>query len=270
MLNNSKNEPMSNIMHGVTSLSDLDDSIDEHLLEQQSSSASGPFTPFQSSTDPSTPSTPVSPVSPTQPDSTSTDGTVPLTRTRTESEIREEENPTIRVLGVKYDLDTIIVNFSIIAVWIAIWWFSGLYRTLQYDPAFFLVFFLFASYMLINVASAGTTSGGVVYELNILLNVEQMISILFGSFMLFVLFNQSIPYHDSCRTLVFNLAMSVMMILATSSMWVNVVTSGRAFRFVRKLKQGIYNASLSIFVLILMIMLKANPCGVVPSPSTES
>lgn len=177
-----------------------------------------------------------------------------------ESEIGEKRNPTIDLFGRELDVDSTVVMVLILLIWIVIWFYSGLWKTLQYDPSFSIIFFLFIAYVLANLATSGTTSGGVVYELNILLSVEQMVSILFGTIVLFALFNNRLDTDETCRSIVSKLSVSIVVILATASLWVNIYTSGRAFRAVRKFKQGIYNISLTLFIVIGLLFLKNTPC----------
>jgi hypothetical protein len=170
----------------------------------------------------------------------------------------DQQNPAIEIFGNKYDRDTAIVVFIILFIWCVIWGVTGLWRTLiRRDFTFIFIFVIFCVYMLAMIASSGRTSGGVVYELNILLTVEQMISILFGTIVLFTLFGHNLPIHTNCKTVIFRLSLSIVIILTTASLWVNVWTSGRSFRALRKFKQGIYNVSLTLFILIGLIYLKA-------------
>jgi hypothetical protein len=170
----------------------------------------------------------------------------------------EKKNTTWSLFGNEYDVDTTVVLLLTIVIWIIIWRSSGLYKTLRYDPIFIIIFLLFILYSIINIFTSGTTSGGVVHELNILLTVEQMISILFGTVVLFALFFNKIPLHQNCKSVVYRLTLSIIIILTTASLWVNVITSGRAFRAIRKFKQGIYNISLALFILIGLIALIRN------------
>lgn len=173
----------------------------------------------------------------------------------------EKENPTWTLFGHKYDVDTTIVLLLTIIIWIIIWRSSGLYITLKYDPVFIAIFVAFILYSFLNIFTSGFTSGGVVHELNILLTVEQMISILFGTVVLFALFSSRMPLHHNCKEVVARLALSIIIILTTASLWVNVITTGRAFRAIRKFKQGIYNISLTLFIVIGVIFLKAKDCS---------
>jgi len=177
-----------------------------------------------------------------------------------ESEIGEKKNATWNLFGNEYDVDTTVVLLLTIIIWILIWRTSGLYKTLRYDPIFIIIFLLFILYSIINIFTSGITSGGVVHELNILLTVEQMISILFGTVILFALFSDKIPLHHNCKAVVSRLTLSIIIILTTASLWVNVITSGRAFRAIRKFKQGVYNISLALFILIGIIFLKGKDC----------
>lgn len=180
----------------------------------------------------------------------------------------EKKNATWRFFGNEYDVDTTIVLLLTIVIWIIIWRTSGLYKTLRYDPIFIIIFLLFILYSIINIFTSGTTSGGVVHELNILLTVEQMISILFGTVVLFALFSDKIPLHRNCKAVVSKLTLSIIIILTTASLWVNVITSGRAFRAIRKFKQGVYNISLALFILIGIIFIKGKDCQ--PGKVTDS
>jgi hypothetical protein len=179
-------------------------------------------------------------------------------------DIGEKQNPTIDFLGRKYDRDSAVVGLVLIVIWGLIWRTSGLWKTLRYDLSFTFIFFLFALYVIANIVTAGTSSGGVVYELNILLTVEQMISILFGTVVLFALFGKNLPIHDNCRHIILKLSMSIVVILTAASLWVNVWTSGRAFRSIRKFKQGVYNIALTLFIIIGLIFIKGNKC---PEPT---
>jgi hypothetical protein len=178
-------------------------------------------------------------------------------------DIGEKQNPTIQFLGYTYDRDSAIVGLILIIIWIIIWKTSGLWKTLRYDISFIVIFFLLILYIIANIATAGTSSGGVVYELNILLTVEQMISILFGTVVLFALFGKNLPIHENCRHIILRLSMSIVVILTTASLWVNLWTSGRAFRSVRKFKQGIYNVALTLFIIIGLIFIKGSKCPAV-------
>ena len=179
-----------------------------------------------------------------------------------DEEIKEKHNPVLSIFGKSYDLDSIVVGLILIAIWVFIWKRSGLWKTLikpsggDYDIVCTLIFILFNLYVLVNIWSAGTTSGGVVYELNILLTVEQMISILFGTMVLYAIFSQKISVHKSCEPLLFTLIFIVVILLTISSLWVNVWTSGRGFRALRKFKQGLYNIALALFIVIGVITMR--------------
>ena len=173
----------------------------------------------------------------------------------------EKKNATWTLFGNEYDVDSAIVLLLTIIISVIIWRTTGLYKTLHYDPIFIIIFVLFIAYAILNIFTSGTTSGNTVHELNILLTVEQMISILFGTVVLFALFFDKIPLHENCKTVVSRLSLSIIIILTIASMWVNVISSGRAFRMVRKFKQGVYNISLALFVLIGLILFKGKDCS---------
>lgn len=175
-----------------------------------------------------------------------------------DSEIGEKRNPTVRLFGSEIDRDSLFVMILLMGIWTLIWKSSGLGKTLNADVTFTVIFWLLILYMLISIKTSDTTSGGVVYELNILLSVEQMISILFGTVVLFALFGKNLPVHDNCRRVISQLSLSIIIILTLASMWVNVFTSGRMFRAVRKFKQGIYNIALALFLIIGLIFIKGN------------
>jgi hypothetical protein len=172
--------------------------------------------------------------------------------------INEKTNPTWDFFGYKLDLDSTIVFIAIIVIWVWIWHITGLRRTLMKDTLFTFIFISFIIYCIGNILTAGHRSGGVVYELNILLTVEQMVSILFGTFVLFTIFLYRIDMHDTCRALVKQLITYNIIILTCASLWVSIWTSGRAFRAIRKFKQGLYNVSLSFFILIGFLYLKTS------------
>jgi hypothetical protein len=179
-----------------------------------------------------------------------------------EEDIGKKQNPTWNLFGKKIDVDTTIVSSLVILVWIIIWNTTGLFNVIKKgDKIFISIFILFILYVITNTYTAGHSSGGVVYELNILLTVEQMISILFGTIVLFSLFNNKINIDKNCSRVINKLVMSIVVILSTSSLWVNVITNGRAFRAIRKFKQGIYNASLTLFIIVGMIYVRGTSCN---------
>jgi hypothetical protein len=194
---------------------------------------------------------------------TTTVVTTPETTKMTEAEsIGENQNPVIRVMDYDLDLDSVTVSLLIVFMWVTIWYASGLWKTLRYDWVFTFVFLLFILYIVTGVITAGTTSGGIVYELNILLTVEQMIAILLGSAIVFALFaTKNLPSPPGCEPIVFRLLMSDVVILLMASLWVNVITTGRAFRFIRKLKQGIYNIALTFLIIVGIIYVKGVRCS---------
>jgi len=138
-------------------------------------------------------------------------------------------------------------------MWVLIWHSTGLLKQMRTNMSYAVVFSLFILYQLANIITSGNKSGGVVYELNILLTVEQMISILFGTIIVFVLFHEKLPIHDKAKPVIFRLALFIVGLLGFASLWLNVITSGRAFRAIRKAKQQFYNISYSLFILIAMI-----------------
>jgi len=172
-------------------------------------------------------------------------------------DIGKSDNPTILVGGRKLDYDTMLVMLVTVVAWITIWQQSGLLSQILRNPSLLFVFVAFIGYSIMNVYTSGTTSGGVMYELNILLTVEQMISILFGTMVLFAVFYQRIPFiPDRCKFTIHKLIIPIVMVLTISSMWLNLVTSGRSFRALRKLKQGFYNIALALFIVITVVLLK--------------
>jgi hypothetical protein len=197
------------------------------------------------------PPPPPQPVAPTKP---AEEGT---------SEIGEKKNPVVVIGGREYDRDSIIVIGLVIFIWVLVWLTSGLYNVLRYDTLFIIIFAVFIIYMFMTIFTSDTTSGGVVYELNILLTVEQMISILFGTVALFTLFSKNLNanIHENCHAILFRLCVSILIILSMASLWINVITSGRMFRAIRKLKQGCYNIALTLFIIVGLIYYKGTSCA---------
>ena len=169
----------------------------------------------------------------------------------------ESENPTIDVFGHKIDQDTLIIMGVMLVFWILIFFRSGVTDILQNNTTLYTIFIFFGLYLLANTFTSGHKSGGVVYELNILLTVEQMVSILYGTMVLFLLFNKNIPISDTHKAVVNNLGVIIIFLLTIASMWVNLYSSGRSFRFLRKFKQGVYNIALVCFSMILVIYLQS-------------
>jgi hypothetical protein len=173
-----------------------------------------------------------------------------------EIDIGEVKNPTITLMGKEYDLDSIVVISIVLFIWFLVWNNTGLIKLAQQDTTYLFIFIIFPMYMILNMTTSGLTSGGVIYELNILLSVEQMIAILFGTVVLFVLFMKNLPVGSEWHVTLYTIGVSMIILLCTASLWVNVVTSGRAFRMVRKFKQGIYNICLVLFIVLTVLFLK--------------
>mgnify|MGYP001826695138 CR=1 FL=1 len=228
---------------------------------------SAPSTP----TPPSAPSTPTQPPPPPPPPPPA-----PVTEGAEGGEGGEGEggegvelqgNPTWTVGGAVIDRDTALVMLVVVAIWAGVWWFSKLHRTLAKDAVFGGLFAAFILYSVANVLTAGSSSGGVVYELNILLTVEHMISILLGTVVLFLAFLQQIPVNPLCKAIVQQLTVTVFVLLLAASMWVNIFTSGRSFRALRKFKQGLYNVALALLILVGIIFVKGRCGDTPPTPS---
>lgn len=171
--------------------------------------------------------------------------------------IGKSDNPTITIGNKKLDYDTMLVMLVTVVAWVTIWHQAGLLPQVLRNPSLLFVFLFFIGYCIMNVYTSGTTSGGVMYELNILLTVEQMIAILFGTMVLFAVFYQKMPFiPNKCKFTIHQLIIPIVIVLTISSMWLNLVTSGRSFRALRKLKQGFYNISLALFAVIAVVLLK--------------
>lgn len=176
-------------------------------------------------------------------------------------EIGEKQNPTFTFLGYKFDTDSAIVMGLLVFIWFIVWKSTGLLSLVKYDLTFLVVFILFIIYCIINLYTSDTVSGSIVYELNILTSVEQMVAILYGTMVLFTLFHHFLPILDGCKNLVFKILISIVIIMTIISMWVNVFVTGRAFRALRKFKQGIYNIALILFLLVALIYIKQKDCS---------
>lgn len=219
--------------------------LDQILKEAIASSVD---TPKNTPTEATSPTPPPPPVQQTQPK-------------EDESEIDEKSNPTLLLFGRKLDIDSIVIHLAISFIWVLVWWYAGLLVRVKGHPLFGFIFILFIAYNLGSIFTAGHSSGGVVYELNILLTVEQMVSILFGTIVLFTLFRHNLVVKDKCEPIITTICYSMMIILTLASSWVSIWTSGRAFRAIRKSKQGLYNITLFLFVVVgLVLITSADNC----------
>ncbi len=168
-----------------------------------------------------------------------------------DEEIVEKSNPTIEFLGWHLDVDSTVIMLSSIAIWVLIWYKSGLFDVLPKDNSLYMILFgFFILYSIINMVTSGSKSGSVLYELNILLTVEQMVAILFGTVIVFTLFNDKLQIHQDQKSVITRVSVSIMILLSFASLWLNVITSGRAFRAIRKGKQALYNISYCLFIVI--------------------
>ena len=175
-----------------------------------------------------------------------------------EEEIREKQNPIFELFGLRLDIDSTIAIGLGIFVWVYIWHVTGLLDLIHKKYSYLVIFSMFILYSLVNIVTSGSKSGGVVYELNILLTVEQMISILFGTMVVLTLFSEKIPTHPEIKRTVSRILISILMMLSLASMWINVITSGRAFRAIRKTKQSFYNISLALVATIGVLVFNSS------------
>jgi hypothetical protein len=167
-----------------------------------------------------------------------------------DEEIIEKGNPTIEFLGLELDVDSSVIMLTSVAIWVLIWYNSGLLRDLKRNWMYLVIFGFFILYTVANMITSGSKSGSVLYELNILLTVEQMIAILFGTVIVFVIFNDKLSIHPNAKSMINKLAFILVILLSVSSLWINVITSGRAFRAIRKGKQALYNIAYCLFIVI--------------------
>lgn len=184
----------------------------------------------------------------------SIDSTVP------EDEIGEKGNPTFMFQGFEIDVDTARVVGLLLVIWIFIWRITGVYTSLRHDLLFTFIFISFTIYLLTALVTSGHYSGSITYELNILLSVEQMLIIVFGTVVLFTLFSSKLSVHESCAPVIKRINLAMLVLLCTANLWVSIYNSPRAFRTIRKMKQGIYNIVMIMFMVCLMIILRGNQC----------
>jgi hypothetical protein len=241
-----------------------------------------PYTPYQQTEyfDPVPPSSPADnntypPIelpavfSPSNPPSNSSNSSNSSSTPPTEI-LGEKVNPLIYIGNEPFDRDSAIGIVIVLYVWIYIWYATGLRKTLLYDGTFFIIFWIFSLYMLFSIITSDITSGGVIYELNILFTTEQSIAILLGSTIVFMLFHDKIGTHPNCRPIITKLSLSIFMLLVSSSLWITAYSTGRMFRFLRKIKQGFYNMALVLFLIIGIIFIKGNVCPMPLSAETKT
>ncbi len=176
----------------------------------------------------------------------------------TDDTIHERENPTVNLFGLILDRDSLFVTLTAIATWILIWSYTGLLQKIPSNWIFLVIFSSFIIYTILNLLSSTPTSGNALYELNILLTVEQMVAILFGTVIVFVLFSDRLNIHVEAKRVIERIGYATLILLSISSLWVNVITSGRAFRVVRKGKQAIYNIAYVLFIAIGFLCFSAS------------
>jgi hypothetical protein len=176
-------------------------------------------------------------------------------------DIRESKTPTILIAGHQVDRDAVILGVSTLIVWGTICWY--IMNNIQLPPMFkwpvTIIMSLFAVYIVVAVLSMDPSSGGIVFELNNLTSVEQMISVILGSFVVFfglIFFIPSIP--TETRHVLITLACVSLLLLGVISMWVNTIMSGRAFRNLRRFKQAMYNMVLCLFIIQNWILLSSS------------
>lgn len=177
------------------------------------------------------------------------------------------QNPVIVIRGKKYDSDTIKIAIVIITIWVIIWYNTGLLEIIKADKIFLVIFAGFILWVIGNILTAGTTSGSVIFETNTLLTVEQMISILFGTMVIFALFHRKLKLESACKDFVGTIIAYIILLLGMASMWVNLINSGRIFKAIRRFKQSIYNIALSLFMTICLIAIRGGPCVIPKLPT---
>ncbi len=170
----------------------------------------------------------------------------------------EKGNPTIEFLGYQLDVDSSVIMIASVAIWVFIWNSTGLLQNVGRDWSYLAIFSFFIIYTAINMFTSGSKSGSVLYELNILLTVEQMIAIMFGTVIVFIIFNDKLMIHPVAKQIINKLGFAIVILLSFASMWINVITSGRAFRAIRKGKQGLYNIAYCLFIVIGLMAFKSS------------
>lgn len=173
-------------------------------------------------------------------------------------EIKESRLPTIDLLGYTIDRDALIVGVCVLLLWILLCLFilrnTGL--STVFSMAIGLIMLLFAVYIIASVFSSEPSAGGVVFELANLTSVEQMISVITGSFILFFGLMLFLPSPDDrMKRVLCSLSLVSMLLIGAISMWVNTIMTGRAFRNLRKIKQAGYNIVLCLFIIQIWILL---------------
>ncbi len=233
-------------MNGTTSLEELERIANQIVLENTPAHATSPITE--------------------QPIPTEKQGVVqnPVfvqTASEREKEITDAgQNPYIMVRGHKFDSDTIKIGLIAIFMWVLIWYNTGLLKLLSADKLFLIIFVGFIAWTLSNIYTASTTSGSVIFETNTLLTVEQMISILFGTMVLFAVFHRRLRLESNCKDFIGRIILYIIVILTLASLWVNLINTGRVFKAIRRFKQAMYNIALSLFLIICLIILKGGNC----------
>jgi hypothetical protein len=193
--------------------------------------------------------TPVLPVSPTLVQGPPVD-----------DEIGEKGNPTLLFQGYEIDQDTAIVVAVLVTIWVLVWRTTGVYKTLRHDILFSVIFVAFTIYLMTALVTSGHSSGSISYELNILLSVEQMVALLFSLVVVFTLFSYKLEVHASCSPVIKRINLAMLVLLSMTSLWVAIGNNARAFRGIRKFKQGMYNIVLIMFMVCALIILRGGEC----------
>jgi len=175
-------------------------------------------------------------------------------------DIREKKTPVITIGSWNVDRDAVFMGCGTMLLWGGICFY--IMRNIKLNPVFkvpvSIIMALFAVYIIVAVLSMDPSAGGIVFELNNLTSVEQMISVILGSFVVFFGLIFFIPNVSiNTRKVLITIACVSLLLLGIISMWVNTIMSGRAFRNLRRFKQAIYNMVLCLFVIQNWVLLSS-------------
>lgn len=183
--------------------------------------------------------------------------------TKEENQLSVEDVKSILAENDKYkklpttifdlDLQSTETTIVIILIWIVLWMTLGLFKiTGQFGIYVFYGYIALCVFNLVNSATDVSDSDSERINLATQQNyIQGGLSI----FIMLLVFLANIPLESKTRMNIYVLIILSLLICCTSIAIINLKNTSINIRYVRKIQQGLFNQSLFLFVLCLLIML---------------
>lgn len=170
-------------------------------------------------------------------------------------EITLKKNETFVIMGREIDQMSARINILAIILWVAIWYKLKLFREIEKNHVFLMIFVVFIANSFLQILSSSFYSGSVSHELTSLLNLEQMGAVLLGTITLFAIFSVSDMAKWNNKSQVSTIAFVSMLVGIVEVFYFSVKKTGYQYKKLRKLKESLFNIMIVLFSLCIVIIL---------------